>query len=173
MLHFASAVQRQFAPHHRIVRAHEIDGARIAKPRGHVCRADHVGEHHDAARWLADRRFTSERRRGIGDAAEESFDYDRIDLNDLGGQQAVRVGMRALEGCGVRRFDQAERSAGARIEPIGEKAHAVLVLHLQVLSVSVGDLLSRDIRQPVSVHVDRHSNALHGVPLCPQSHVAP
>ena len=84
---------------------------------------------------------------GWAGGAEKAHHRVALDLDDLGGRQAVRLSVHRLGRRLVRRVDEAEHALGVAVVPVAQVVHAVLGLHRHVHRVGAGELFGRDGRR--------------------------
>jgi hypothetical protein len=75
--------------------------------------------------------------------AKKRLDRRQGDLDDLAGNQPMRLAVNALGRFGVRRVHQAKRGPTPLVEPVGQELDAVLILNLQILAMRLGDVCGR------------------------------
>ncbi len=124
----------------------------IAEPLGELRRATDVGE-----------QDSPDRRRGVGVAdrvrgerTEEGVDGARLDLHDRGGEEPVCLSVDVLDRLAVRSFGEAEDRRRVGIEPVGQVAHAVVVLDPHVGAVGGGDVFGAGTGHVMAVEEERH-----------------
>ena len=135
---------------------HQFERRAIAEARGHLRRADDVGEHDGAQAGIHGRRGNPRNCPGIADAAEERLNRGKIDRDNGIGDFAVRLSMDSLGGGRVGRMDETEGGAILLIEPISHVFDPVPVLNIDVPAVSLGDILRLRSPQVVAIHEYRH-----------------
>ena len=157
VLHLAAVELGEAAAHDRIMGADELGRHPVAEARGHLGRADDVGEQDGAVAGI-DAGCAPGRTQymEIGDAAEERFDRGERHLHHFAGDVAVRFAVHALRRFLVRRVDQAEGGAARFVEPVGHVADAILVLDLEVLLVRLRDFRGGHALEVVAVHENGH-----------------
>ena len=72
---------------------------------------------------------------GFEDRAHERSHRARVDEDDPGGRQSMRVTVNGLHRNGIRALRQAESRPAVGIEPVGDVADAVLLFDLHIASV--------------------------------------
>ncbi len=93
---------------------------------------------------------------GIFDLSEEAQDCILRGVDDLGRNEAVRLGVGFRHVLRGRSACEAEGRSQVWIEPVGEKGHVVLAGDLQVLGMGARHVLGSHPGKVVSVEVERH-----------------
>jgi len=96
---------------------------------------------------------------GIFDLSEEAQDCILRGVDDLGRNEAVRLGVGLRHVLRGRSACEAEGRSQVWIEPVGEKGHVVLAGDLQVLGMGARHVLGSHPGKVVSVEVERHRGA--------------
>lgn len=91
------------------------------------------------------------------DLAEEVFDGARVDFDDADRDDAVRLAMACLGGLLVRRIREAEGRLPLVIEPVGDVAHSVPALDLQIPDVGLRQVFGGHTGKLVAVEEERHT----------------
>lgn len=138
------------------MRAHHLEGMGVPQPLGHAGGIDEVREHHDAKGRIDGGDMFVSRGAGIGNTAEEGFHGGQIDLDHVARQFAVRLAMHPRRRLLILGIDETETGAPRLVEPVGEEADAIAVLHLQVLAMRFGDIGRRHTAEFVSIDIYRH-----------------
>ena len=92
----------------------------------------------------------------LSDGPQERVDRPVAHLDDVVGDQPVCFAVDGLERRPVGSLGQAEHLAGRVVEPVGDVADAVMVLHPDVERVGGGDLDGGRPRSVMPVEEERH-----------------